>query len=160
VNKIYLCLGSNLGDCEKNIKNAVKLMESHGLRVIEKSSVYQSEPAGYKNQPWFLNMAARVETDLKPMDLLRTLKDIEKVAGREKSRKWGPRIIDIDILLYGSSIIDEPGLKIPHIRMHKRRFVLVPLNEIAADAVHPKLKKSIKDLLKECKDASIVRTLL
>lgn len=129
------------------------------MKLVAESAVYESEPVGYKDQPWFLNMAVKIETDLEPEDLLKTVKNIEKEVGREKGEKWGPRAIDIDILLYGSSVVDEPELKIPHVRMHERRFVLEPLSEIAADITHPKLQKSIKELLKECKDASIVKPL-
>lgn len=134
-------------------------MESRGFKVMKKSSLYRSEPFGYKDQPWFLNMVIKAKTDLKPVELLKVVKEMEKEIGRKKGKKWGPRVIDIDILLYGDEIIDEADLKIPHAFMHMRRFVLEPLYEIARSLRHPKSGKSVKDLLKECKDASIVNIL-
>lgn len=146
---VYLSIGSNLGDREKNLSRAIKILEKHGIFVRKRSSLYKTEPWGEKNQPLFLNMALEVETELKPQELLRVLQNVEIEAGRKRSYKWGPRIIDIDILLYNHIIVNEDTLKIPHPLMHERDFVLRPLDEIAPDVMHPLLKKNIHELLNQ-----------
>ena len=143
----YLSLGSNIGDRERHLGRAIELMEQHGIIVKKRSSLYDTEPWGEHNQPRFLNMAVEIETELEPKALLRVLKSVETEAGREKSFKWGPRIVDLDILLYNYIILNEDALKIPHPLMHEREFVLRPLHEIAPDVMHPQLNMTIHELL-------------
>jgi 2-amino-4-hydroxy-6-hydroxymethyldihydropteridine diphosphokinase len=146
----YLSLGSNLGDRERNLGRAIGLMEQHGIHVKKRSSLYETEPWGEHNQPRFLNMAVEIETRLTPKALFRVLKSVETEAGREKSFKWGPRVIDLDILLYNHIILNEVVLKIPHPLMHEREFVLRPLHEIAPDVMHPQLNMTIHELFSKC----------
>ena len=147
----YIGIGSNLGDREFNCKQAIGLLRQKGITVRKESSLYETKPWGVRDQPLFLNMAIEIETDLKPFELLRTLKDIEKEMGREETFLWGPRIIDLDILLYDNNIVDEKGLRIPHPHMQDREFVLRPLCEIAGDVIHPSLLLSIEELLQRLK---------
>lgn len=135
------------------------MLEETGIQILKKSPIYETEPVGPQDQGWFLNQVVEVESDLGAQELLKTIKKIEKNMGREKTEKWGPRIIDIDILLFGDEVVDSEGLQIPHRMLHKRKFVLIPLNDIAPDALHPKMKKTVKELLNECDDAAIVRPL-
>ena len=128
--KVYLGLGSNLGDREGNLLQACEL-----LGCLEKSKIHETEPFGVLDQPKFLNMVCEIETELSPRELLLFVKNIEKKLGRKKREKWGPREIDIDILFYGDQIIDEPDLKIPHPGIKERDFVLKPLKEIAPGLV-------------------------
>ena len=146
---VYIGIGSNLGDRKANCMRAIELLAGKGIVVRKESSLYETDPWGYKNQPKFLNMAIEIETELKPRDLLGILAVIEKELGRKKSHKWGPRIIDLDILLYNSIIIDQDDLKIPHPSMHERDFVLKPLYEIAPDVKHPVLNLSTGELLQK-----------
>lgn len=144
---VYLSIGSNLGRREDNCLKALKTIEEKGMTIKKKSLLYETEPWGVREQPYFINMAVQVETDLPPDELLQVVKEIEKEMGRTKTYKWGPRIIDIDILLYDDLIYETSGLKIPHPFMHERDFVLRPLSEIAPDKVHPVLNKTISELL-------------
>ncbi len=145
--KVFLGLGSNLGDREKNIKEAVRQLQESGIAgEMRTSSLYETEPEGIKEQPLFLNAILEMETDLSPRDLLDMLQAIEKRLGRKKVQKWGPRIIDLDILLYGDLILREEDLEIPHPLLAKRSFVLDPLAEIAPGTIHPRLKMTISDL--------------
>lgn len=144
---VYLSIGSNLDKREENCLMAIDLLEERGIIVMAKSSLYETEPWGVKDQPYFINMAVAVETDLSPDELLRVVKEIEKDMGRTETYKWGPRIIDIDILLYNDLVYETSNLKIPHPFMHERDFVLRPLSEIAPDKVHPVLKRTIRELL-------------
>lgn len=146
---VYIGIGSNLGDRKANCMRAIELLAGKGIVVRKESSLYETDPWGDKNQPKFLNMAIEIETELKPRDLLNILVGIEKELGRKNSRKWGPRIIDLDILLYNSITIDQKDLKIPHPFMHKRDFVLKPLYEIAPDVKHPVLNLSTGELLQK-----------
>jgi len=148
---VYLALGSNLGNRRQNVLAAAALMQKiKGIKVGKISKLYETEPWGYKNQPKFINAAVEIKTELSPLQLFMILKGIEKKLGRKPQKiKWGPRIIDIDILLYGDRVIKTGRLEIPHPQMHRRIFVLRPLSEIAPDVVHPELKKSIKALLEE-----------
>jgi 2-amino-4-hydroxy-6-hydroxymethyldihydropteridine diphosphokinase len=142
----YLSLGSNLGDRAANLRAAIERLAELG-RVTANSSLYQTEPVEFLDQPWFLNCAVALETSSTPQELLAHALAIEKAMGRRRTRDKGPRVIDIDILLFGDRVIDEPGLKIPHPAMHERRFVLEPLAEIAPGALHPTLKKTARQLL-------------
>lgn len=156
---IYLGLGTNMGDKKGNLFRAIEMLDERGVKVLEKSSIYETEPIGIKEQDWFLNMAVMVETDLSPEELLKVINEIEAEMGRERNLKWGPRVIDIDILLYGRKGIETDELQIPHRFLAERKFVLEPLNEIAGGVTHPWLDKSVNQLLNECGDDSIVRPL-
>lgn len=154
----YIGLGSNIGDRAANLKRALdRLKARQGLKVKKASSLYEAEPVGLKGQPWYLNAVVEVETSLSPEGLFKVCQEIETEMGRRRETRWGPRVIDLDILLYGNNIIDEEDLKIPHPRMHTRRFVLVPLAEIAPEAIHPAFKKTVSSLLGELKDEHQVR---
>ncbi|NLA49891.1 MAG: 2-amino-4-hydroxy-6-hydroxymethyldihydropteridine diphosphokinase [Bacteroidales bacterium] len=154
---VFLSLGTNLGDREKNLRKAVLLTGEHVGRIIAESSVYETEPWGFTSEISFLNMAVKVETDLSPSGLLGRILMVESMMGRLREGKgYKSRIIDIDILLFGSRIIETGVLVIPHVHLHERRFVLVPLSGIAAETIHPVLGKSISELLKECRDSNKV----
>jgi 2-amino-4-hydroxy-6-hydroxymethyldihydropteridine diphosphokinase len=154
----YLSLGSNLGDRAANLRSALAQMEVAG-RVLAVSAFYETQPVDVPDQPWFLNCVAAIATDKSPRELLQFALKIEAEMGRLRMRHKGPRNIDIDILLFGDRVLDEPGLKIPHPAMHKRRFVLEPLAEIAPEARHPQLGKTAEDLLGELADGQTVRRL-
>jgi 2-amino-4-hydroxy-6-hydroxymethyldihydropteridine diphosphokinase len=157
MNGIYLSLGSNIGARAGNIARALAELPEHGVRVVGRSSLYETEPVEFLAQGCFLNCVVEVETDLAPVELMRALLDIERAMGRERVAPKGPRIIDVDILLYGSRVVREADLEIPHPRMAERRFVLVPFAEIAPGGVHPVLKKTVAELLAETADRSEVR---
>ncbi len=142
----YIGIGSNLGDRHENCLRAIVLLEERGVLVQKRSSLYETEPWGVKDQPSFINMVVQIETKLKPDELLRLLKDIEKEIGRQDSIHWGPRIIDLDILLFNTLVLNEEKLQIPHPYLHEREFVLRPLNEIAPDVIHPVFHMSIDKL--------------
>lgn len=147
----YIGIGSNLGNREENCENAISHLAKKGIKVLKRSSFYETEPWGIKDQRKFINMAVETETVLTPVELLKTLKAIETELGRQKDIHWGPRIIDLDILLYDNLLIKTENLEIPHPGIKDRGFVLKPLSEIAPDKIHPILKKSVKVLLSELK---------
>jgi len=155
--RAFLGLGSNIGDREKNLKTSLSLLEGAELRIMKTSSLYHTEPVGELKQPWFMNAVVEVETTLSPEQLMHRCQQIEGKMGRNHLIPQGPRMIDLDILMYDQLTMDTPGLTVPHPRMHCRRFVLIPLLEIAPDAVHPLLKKSIRELLQDIPDSSAVK---
>lgn len=148
---VYLGIGSNLGNRRKNCNRAVELLKEKGIVVKKRSSVYETPPWGVKAQPLFLNLAVEIETVLSPRKLLNIIKEVENEVGREQTHRWGPRIIDLDILLYNNRIILGKQLNIPHPFLHRRAFVLKPLDEIAPDIMHPVLKISVHELLQKIK---------
>lgn len=149
----YIGLGSNMGDKIANLNKAIgELGKVPGNKVLAVSSFYKTEPVGRAEQDWFVNAAAEIETSLTPRELLNKLLYIEKNLGRVRDVKWGPRVIDLDILLYDDLVMDEEGLSIPHPYLHERGFVLVPLAEIAPKVIHPKFKKSISELMRGIHD--------
>ncbi len=154
---IYVSLGSNVGDRGAQIARAVEALAAAGVRIIRQSSLYATQPVDFTTQNWFLNCVLEAETELMPRQLLHTIQEIERRLGRKRLVPGGPRAIDIDILLYGTSVVRAPELTVPHPRMAERRFVLVPLCEIAAGLRHPTLNKTIADLLAETADRSWVR---
>jgi len=154
---IYLSLGSNVGDRAKNLQDAIAALRNAGVLVVRISSLYETEPVDYLDQPWFLNCALEAQTEIGALDLLHALRGIETQMGSKKLIAKGPRVIDMDVLLYGNEVIDTPELQVPHPRMHLRRFVLEPLAQIAPDAQHPVSHLSIADLLARTPDKSAVR---
>jgi 2-amino-4-hydroxy-6-hydroxymethyldihydropteridine diphosphokinase len=158
MNKFYLSLGSNLGEREKNLKRALEELEKREVKILRRSSIYETEPVEIREQAWFLNCAIEVETDMQPQQFMSALLEIELLLGRRREAKYGPRTIDVDVLLQGDTILNTPQLTIPHPKMAARRFVLVPLAEIAPQAMHPVLYRSIAELLEQCPDQSEVRT--
>ena len=151
----YLSLGSNLGDREANLREAISRLAELGT-VSKTSSFYETEPMELTGQKWFINCALELDTTMSAQELMHGLLEIERGMGRERDRNIakGPRKIDIDILLYGDAVIDEPGLKVPHPAMHKRRFVLAPLAEIDAEVIHPVLERSVGELLDELPESA------
>lgn len=136
----FIGIGSNLGDRERAIEDALRLLEAHaGINVVAVSSIRETEPVGLVDQPRFLNAAARLETSLSARRLLDRLLGVERELGRVRRERYGPRTIDLDLLVYGDEVVDEPGLRVPHARLHERHFVLEPLVELAPSLVVPGL---------------------
>ena len=154
---IYLSLGSNLGDRAANLERAIEALSEVGVRVLRRSSIYETEPVDILAQPWFLNCVVEVETSLVPRQLLEGLQAVERNLGSKKLVSRGPRIIDLDVLFHETDIIHEAGMEIPHPRLAERRFVLVPLAELAPELRHPVLRKSAAELLAATRDRSAVR---
>jgi 2-amino-4-hydroxy-6-hydroxymethyldihydropteridine diphosphokinase len=149
----YIGIGSNLGDkvyqCETAISDILRADQN---KLLAKSSLFKTKPIGYTSQDWFINGVIKIETDLEPLELLQVLKDIESRLGRKEGFRWGPRAIDLDILLFDEEEIEMEGLQIPHPRLQERQFVLIPLGEIDRSLIHPVLKKSIGELLENLKE--------
>ncbi len=152
----YIGIGANVGDRAANLERAIAGLRAAGLRVSGRSSVYETEPVDVRDQSDFLNLVIRCGTDRPAPDLLEACLNVERGMGRIRDRPRGPRIIDLDLLLCGDEVIRRPGLELPHPRMHLRRFVLVPLVEIAPDARHPVLGLTAAELLERCPDRSKV----
>jgi 2-amino-4-hydroxy-6-hydroxymethyldihydropteridine diphosphokinase len=155
----FLSLGSNLGDKRKNLAQGLGFLAEGGVRILRTSSLYRTQPVEHQDQPWFYNQVVKVSTPLHPHSLLHLIKRIEKRMGREPGQTGGPRPIDIDILLAERWIIQTERLVIPHPRMQKRNFVLVPFKEISPETMHPRLKNRIVELWKKSADHSVVRKL-
>jgi 2-amino-4-hydroxy-6-hydroxymethyldihydropteridine diphosphokinase len=153
---VYLSLGSNIGDRENNLRKAIRALAEANVRVTRVSSFYETEPVDLREQPWFVNCVVRGETETPALDLLRALRGIEARMGSEKLVPKGPRLIDIDILLYGDATVDRPELQVPHPRMLQRKFVLVPLAEIAPNVKHPSWAGTAKQIVSNLADSSAV----
>lgn len=155
---ILLSIGANLGNRMKTIESAINLLSEHPeVKIIKISKVYETEPVGYKDQPWFLNAVVSAETSLEMNRLIQLCKTIEYYLGRKIRKRWTEREIDIDLLFYGEQVKQSEMLQVPHPRMQERKFVLVPAAEIAAEFVHPIFKQTITELLEECQDSSVVK---
>ena len=157
MNIVFLQLGSNLGDRELLLKDAITEIEDRVGNILECSKVYESSPWRVEGQENYLNQILKVKTILLADDVLLTVLDIEKQLGRVRIEKWGERLIDIDIIFYNDSIIETPELCVPHKHLHERMFVLTPLHNIAPEMVHPKYNKTIEELLNMCKDTELVK---
>jgi 2-amino-4-hydroxy-6-hydroxymethyldihydropteridine diphosphokinase len=155
-NLAYLSLGSNIGDRENHLREAIRRLETVG-RVVSVSSFYETEPVEVTDQAWFLNCAAALETTKTPEQLMAALLEIERDMGRRRTQKKGPRTIDIDILLIGDMVVHSAEVSIPHPAMHERRFVLEPLAEIAAEVRHPGMKKTVREMLEALPEGQVVR---
>ncbi|HVQ30239.1 MAG TPA: 2-amino-4-hydroxy-6-hydroxymethyldihydropteridine diphosphokinase [Vicinamibacteria bacterium] len=158
--KAFVALGANLGEREAQIERALLLLSEHVKAIPRRSSLYLTEPVGGPPQDWYVNAVAELDTELSPEELLRASLEVERAMGRVRTVKDGPRTIDIDLLLEGSLVRDTETLVLPHPRMHLRRFVLVPLCEIAPSAMHPTLGLTMSELLARCPDTSVVRPLV
>ena len=145
----YLGLGSNLGDRKANLADAITRLACDSVRILRTSSVWETEPRDVLDQPWFLNQVVEVESDLLPRQLFQRIQRIEREMGRQRRMPKGPRLIDIDILLYGNAVVKSDDLEIPHPRMTERRFVLAPLAELAPDLRHPGSGQTVRELLAE-----------
>ncbi len=152
MNKIFLITGSNIGDRKKNLETASTLIEDNIGAIIQSSIIYETDAWGNTNQPFFYNQVHIVKSEFSALEVLHRILQIEKKMGRKRTLKNAARIIDIDILFFNDTIINEPNLIVPHSELSNRRFVLVPMNDLAPEMIHPVLKKSIRELLSTCKD--------
>ncbi|MBL7935034.1 MAG: 2-amino-4-hydroxy-6-hydroxymethyldihydropteridine diphosphokinase [Bacteroidia bacterium] len=159
MNVTYLCLGGNIGDRETALNQAILIISQEIGNIVSKSGIYETEAWGVENQQAYLNQCIAVTTNLTAEELIHSVLVIEKQLGRERSNSitYEPRIIDIDIIFYNNTIIETPQLTVPHPRLHLRKFVLIPLNEIASNHLHPILNKTIFNLLSDCEDQSEVK---
>ncbi|NWG14550.1 MAG: 2-amino-4-hydroxy-6-hydroxymethyldihydropteridine diphosphokinase [Acidobacteria bacterium] len=155
--RVFISAGSNLGDRQANLERALVTLDMKGVLLKKRSSLFETEPVGFRDQPWFLNMAVEVETYMPALDLLKVCHEIENAHGRVRTFRGAPRSLDLDILFYGDRVIHTDGLRIPHPRLTERRFVLEPLAEIAPEFVHPLLGESVRRLLEVCPDIAVVR---
>ncbi|MBI4444016.1 MAG: 2-amino-4-hydroxy-6-hydroxymethyldihydropteridine diphosphokinase [Acidobacteria bacterium] len=155
----YLSLGSNLGERREQLRRACAALENSGVRLRQISSLYETAPVDFVEQDWFLNCVLEIETTLEPLELLREMQRIEQKLRRRRERPKGPRTIDIDLLLYGDSVLNLPELVVPHPQMTRRRFVLEPLLEIAPALVVPKTAKTVQELWQQLADSSAVQRL-
>jgi|SRR5208283_3188594 len=153
----YIALGTNVGDRENNLREALRLLAEAGIRILKFSSIYETQPVDFLEQAWFLNAVLETQTDLPALDLLHKLRAIESAMSSSKPFAKGPRLIDLDILLYGNDTIATPELQVPHPRMLQRRFALAPLAEIAPNLRHPSWSATASQLLAALKDRSVVR---
>ncbi len=147
--EVFIGVGSNIGDREDYIQRSINMLGNFGIEVVKISSIIETPPYGYRNQPNFLNCAVKARTFFSPLHLLNVLLKIEERLGRQRTLKWGPRTIDLDILFYNSIVVDTPYLKIPHPDMRNRYFVLKPLSELEPDYVHPVYGKTVSEMLRE-----------
>lgn len=155
--RIFIGLGSNVGDRLEFLRSAVRTLEKSGVITIERcSAVYETEPVGKKNQPYFLNAVLEVSSEESARSLHQRCRLVESALGRTKTERWGPREIDLDLLYYGEEQYESDGLVIPHPETANRRFVLVGLNDLAPDLFDPAVKKTVADMLRECRDMSSV----
>jgi 2-amino-4-hydroxy-6-hydroxymethyldihydropteridine diphosphokinase len=157
MSSVYIALGSNIGDRAQNLREAVRLLRGSAIHIAKISSIYETEPVDYLDQPWFLNAVLEAQTDLPAPQLLATLRQIESQMGSKKAFAKGPRLIDLDILLYDDVTIVTPDLQVPHPRMLQRNFVLAPLAEIAPNLRHPSWPATTSELLAHSPDQSIIR---
>ncbi len=150
----YISVGSNLGNKLENCRNGIaNLTRLSGIRLVDQSRIYRTEPVDYLDQDWFINYVVKIETDIEPSELFRRIKSIERAAGRKQNAiRFGPRVLDLDILLFDDLVRDEPVLTIPHPRMHERRFVLKPICDIDPEINHPVLGRSMQALLDDLND--------
>ncbi len=150
---VYIGIGSNIGDKIRQCEDAISLiLEVDRHRLLAKSSFFKTQPVGYISQDWFVNGVIKIETDLEPFPLLKVLKDIERKLGRRETVRWGPRAIDLDILLFDDQTMETEELQIPHPRMAERQFVLIPLLEIDGGLLHPESGKALRRLLEEIEE--------
>ena len=156
MNTVFLQLGSNMDDRNAHLKNTNKLIAEEIGAIQKKSKIYESVPWGVENQNNYLNQVLEIKSEFSAEEVLERVLQIEDNIGRIRNEKWGERIIDIDILLFNDLIVEKEGICIPHIHLHNRKFVLIPLNEIAPSFTHPKYNKTIRELLSECKDIESV----
>jgi 2-amino-4-hydroxy-6-hydroxymethyldihydropteridine diphosphokinase len=154
---VYLSLGSNVGDRETHLARARERLTTDDIRILRASAIYETEPRDFPDQAWFLNQVVEVETGLLPKQLLARVQKIERALGRLPTHPQGPRTIDIDILLYGDTILSNPGLEIPHARLADRRFVLEPLAELAADLRHPRTNSTVREMLAQVHNQRVQR---
>ena len=152
---VYLALGSNLGDREANLRLAIRALARTSIEIVRASSIYETAPMLFEDQPWFLNQVVEAKTSLFPRQLLHCAQEVERQLGRKRTIANGPRIIDIDILLYGRTVMTSDELTLPHPRMAERRFVLEPLAELAPRLKHPVLKRSMSELLAGTKSQNV-----
>ena len=159
MNRTYLLIGGNVGERRENLEKAAQFIGEQAGSIANRSALYETDAWGINDQPPFLNQVLEVSTSLDPHALLKVVLNIEREMGRSRKEKYGPRTIDIDILLFNDLVLETEGLEIPHPQLHLRRFALTPLAEIAAAVIHPVLKKSIDELLLECPDKLTVKKL-
>lgn len=157
MSQIYLCLSTNLGDRLQNLNNAIQALQNKEIQILQSSQIYETEPWGLTDQPWFLNQCIQISTTLNPYQLLNTINQIEADLGRIRHQKWAERTIDIDILYYQNQIIKTEKLTIPHPEIKNRQFVLQPLTEIAPNFIDPLDNKTLKELQSICKDTSKIK---